>query len=92
MNEQRQYKILKSPHVSEKGTLVTGQYVFKVATDATKTEIKKAIENIFSVKVKHVRICNMKGKMTRFGKTIGRRKGWKKAYIMLFAGQELELA
>lgn len=92
MNTSRLMTILKAPHVSEKGTLKTGQHIFKVVKDATKPEIKAAVEHIFNVKVKNVRICNMKGKPARFGHTMGRRKDWKKAYITLHEGEELEIA
>lgn len=90
MNIERLLTILQAQHVSEKGTLVTGQYIFKVIKDATKIEIKQAIEHIFSVKVKAVRITNMKSKQKRFGKIMGRQKGWKKAYVTLLPGQEID--
>jgi large subunit ribosomal protein L23 len=65
--------------------------VFKVTTDATKPEIKQAVELLFNVKVDAVQVANMKGKSKRFGQKIGRRNDWKKAYISLQAGQEIDL-
>ncbi|OGT96680.1 MAG: 50S ribosomal protein L23, partial [Gammaproteobacteria bacterium RIFOXYB2_FULL_38_6] len=58
---------------------------------ANKTEIKKAIEALFNVKVNSIRVCNMKGKTKRFGRTLGRQQDWKKAYVTLAAGSEIDL-
>lgn len=95
MNQERIYKVLLGPHISEKTTVVAeehGQYVFKVATDATKLEIKKAVEQLFEVSVKAVRTAVVKGKTkrTRFG--MGKRSDWKKAYVSLEQGQEIDFA
>lgn len=95
MNQERIYKVLLGPHISEKATVVAeehGQYVFKVATDATKLEIKKAVEQLFEVSVKAVRTAVVKGKTkrTRFG--MGKRSDWKKAYVSLEQGQEIDFA
>ena len=95
MNQERIYKVLLGPHISEKATVVAeehGQYVFKVATGATKLEIKKAVEQLFEVSVKAVRTAVVKGKTkrTRFG--MGKRSDWKKAYVSLEQGQEIDFA
>ena len=65
--------------------------VFKVAKDATKPEIKQAVEALFTVKVRSVQVSNMKSKSARFGKTMGRHKAWKKAYVILALDQEIDL-
>ncbi|KAB7622885.1 50S ribosomal protein L23 [Alkalilimnicola sp. S0819] len=93
MNQERIYKVLNGPHVSEKSTLIAegaGQVVFKVAKAATKAEVKAAVEQLFEVKVKDVRVANMKGKQKGFGRVRGRRSDWKKAYVALEEGQELD--
>ncbi|AMO58495.1 MULTISPECIES: 50S ribosomal protein L23 [Endozoicomonas] len=95
MNQERIYKVLLGPHISEKATVVAeehGQYVFKVAKDATKLEIKKAVEQLFEVSVNSVRTAVVKGKTkrTRFG--MGQRSDWKKAYVSLEQGQEIDFA
>ncbi|MBZ4194889.1 MAG: 50S ribosomal protein L23 [Candidatus Contendobacter sp.] len=93
MNEERLLKILLAPHVSEKATRVAEKYnqiVFKVARDAAKTEIKNAVELLFKVKVKGVTVVNVKGKRKRFGAIQGRRSDWKKAYVSLEAGHEID--
>ena len=92
MNEERLLTILQAPHVSEKAVAADRQYVFKVAKDANKKEVKAAVENLFDVTVKAVRIANVKGKPARFGQIQGRRKGWKKAYVKLAEGSEIEIA
>ncbi|EQB2521576.1 50S ribosomal protein L23 [Pseudomonas aeruginosa] len=103
MNQERVFKVLLGPHISEKATgLADGksQFVFKVATDATKLEIKKAVESLFSVKVQRVTTLNVKGKTKRtargLGKRtargLGKRNDWKKAYIALQPGQDLDFA
>ncbi|MFK0570025.1 50S ribosomal protein L23 [Endozoicomonas sp.] len=95
MIQERIYKVLLGPHISEKATVVAeehNQYVFKVAKDATKLEIKKAVEQLFEVSVKAVRTAVVKGKTkrTRFG--MGKRSDWKKAYVSLEQGQEIDFA
>ena len=93
MNQERLLKILLAPHVSEKTTQVAelyNQVVFKVASDATKPEIKSAVEMLFEVKVKRVTVANVKGKRKRFGARFGNRSGWKKAYVSLEAGQDID--
>ena len=94
MNEERLMKVLVAPLISEKSSIAaeqSNQYVFKVTTDATKPEIKAAVELLFNVKVDAVNVANMKGKSKRFGQKMGRRNDWKKAYISLQAGQEIDL-
>ena len=93
MNEERLLKILLAPHVSEKATRVAERYnqvVFKVARDAAKPEIKDAVEMLFKVKVQGVTVVNVKGKRKRFGAIQGRRSDWKKAYVSLEAGHEID--
>jgi large subunit ribosomal protein L23 len=93
MSQERLMKVLLAPHVSEKTTRAadeSNQVVFKVVPDATKTEIKKAVELLFDVKVTAVQVSNMKGKLKRFGQSIGRRKSWKKAYVTLAEGQDID--
>ncbi len=93
MNQERLMKVLLSPHISEKSSIVAdqnNQIVLKVATDASKPEIKQAVELLFDVKVDRVQVSNVKGKTKRFGAKIGRRSDWKKAYITLQEGQEID--
>jgi large subunit ribosomal protein L23 len=94
-DEGRLMAVLLSPIVSEKATLVgekSNAVTFKVARDATKPEIKAAVELLFKVEVKGVSVLNVKGKTKRFAKTIGRRDHVRKAYVTLKAGQELNLS
>ena len=96
-NNERLMQVLLAPVVSEKSTFVgekSNQVVFKVAPDATKPEIKAAVELLFSTKdnkveVTRVNVSNVKGKKKRFGRMMGRRSNWKKAYVSLAAGQEI---
>jgi large subunit ribosomal protein L23 len=93
MNDERIMKVLLAPHITEKAANVgeqANQYVFKVASDATKPEIKQAVEKLFEVNVDDVRVCNVKGKTKRTGFRMGRRKDWKKAYVRVKAGQAIE--
>jgi len=92
---ERLMKVVLAPVVSEKSTLVADknrQYVFRVADDATKPEVKAAIELLFKTKVQDVTVTNVKGKQKRFGRFTGRRRSWKKAYVRLAAGQEINFA
>ena len=92
MNQERLMQVLLSPQISEKATWVADkneQVIFRVASDATKPEIKAAVELLFKVDVEAVQVANVKGKVKRFGRTTGRRKGWKKAFVCLKAGQEI---
>lgn len=93
--QERLMQVLLGPQVSEKGTTVAdkhNQVVFRVKPDASKVEIKQAIEVLFKVKVTQVRTLNVRGKSKRFGQMAGRRADWKKAYITLAAGQEINFA
>ena len=94
MNQERVFSVLLAPHVSEKTSRVTersNQYAFRVAGDATKPQIRQAVEQLFKVKVEDVRVLNVKGKRktNRFG--VAKRPDWKKAYVRLQAGQEIDL-
>jgi large subunit ribosomal protein L23 len=92
---ERLMKVVLAPVVSEKSTRLADknrQYVFRVADNATKPEVKAAIELLFKTKVQDVTVANVKGKETRFGRFIGRRRSWKKAYVRLAAGQEINFA
>jgi large subunit ribosomal protein L23 len=84
--------VLLEPHVSEKATAAAegNQVVFKVRTDADKAEIRQAVELMFEVKVDDVQVVRVKGKAKRFGLTPGRRSDWKKAYVRLAPGQEID--
>ena len=93
MNKERLMQVLQSPVVSEKSTLAADagrQFVFKVASDATKPEIRKAVELMFDVKVEQVRVVNTKGKMKRFGRFMGRRNDVRKAYVKLAEGHDID--
>ncbi|WP_218422222.1 50S ribosomal protein L23 [Stutzerimonas stutzeri] len=95
MNQERVFKVLLGPHVSEKATVLADskkQFVFKVATDATKLEIKKAVESLFDVKVAAVNTLNVQGKTRRTARGLGKRNDWKKAYIALQPGQDLDFS
>ena len=93
MNEQRLYQVLIRPHVSEKtaiGAEMQGRHSFRVAGDATKLEVRRAVERIFGVDVKSVQISNVRGKTKRFGQVVGKRSGWRKATVRLAEGQDLD--
>ncbi|OGT41608.1 MAG: 50S ribosomal protein L23 [Gammaproteobacteria bacterium RIFCSPHIGHO2_12_FULL_37_34] len=95
MNQERWYKIIESSHVSEKAAILTekqNQYVFRVVSDATKPEIKSAIEFLFNTKVKSVRVVNVRHKQKTFKGITGYRKAWKKAYVTLETDQKLNIA
>jgi len=92
MNEERLLQVLMAPQISEKATFVADkheQVIFRVAPDATKAEVKGAVELLFKVSVESVQIANVKGKKKRFGRVAGRRSGWKKAFVCLKPGQEI---
>lgn len=94
MNQERMLKVLLSPHVSEKSSVLAeknNQYVFKVSKDSSKPEIKQAVEMLFNVQVSSVQVSNTKGKSKRFGAIHGRRSDWKKAYVTLKADQTIDL-
>ncbi len=93
MNNERLYKVLLGPHISEKSTNVGesgNQYVFKVATDANKREIKEAVEGLFEVNVEAVRTVLNKGKQRVFRFRRGKRPDWKKAYVRVQEGQSID--
>ena len=92
MSQERLMQILLAPHIYEKSTMVAeanNQIIFKVIKDATKQEIKQAVERLFDVKVDSVRVVNVKGKTKRFRQQPGRRKDWKKAYVALAEGHDI---
>ncbi|HRP75831.1 MAG TPA: 50S ribosomal protein L23 [Rhodocyclaceae bacterium] len=94
-SQERLMQVLLAPQISEKATYIADkneQVVFKVDSAATKPEVKAAVELLFKVEVKSVQIANVKGKVKRFGKMTGRRKGWKKAFVCLKPGQEINFA
>lgn len=90
--QERLLQVLLAPQISEKATFIADkneQVVFRVATDASKPEIKAAVELMFKVQVESVQTLNVKGKVKRVGRSIGQRKGWKKAFVCLKPGQEI---
>lgn len=94
-NQERLLQILLAPQVSEKATMLAernNQAVFIVVPDATKPEIKAAVEMLFNVRVNSVRVLNVKGKGKRFGRTMGRRSDVRKAFVSLEPGQEINFA
>lgn len=93
MNRERLYQVLVSPIISEKSTRIAdqgNQVAFEVLPDASKTEIKQAVELAFDVDVERVQVANIRGKVKRFGRTPGARSNWKKAYVRLKAGQDID--
>ena len=94
-NEERLMQVLLAPQISEKATAVADkneQVIFIVAPDATKPEIKAAVELLFKVQVESVQVANMKGKVKRFGRSMGRRSDVRKAFVCLKPGQEINFA
>lgn len=93
--QERLLQVLLAPVISEKSTHVAdkhNQVIFRVASGATKPEIKAAIELMFKVQVDSVKVVNVRGKGKRFGQFAGRRRHWKKAYVCLKPGQEINFA
>lgn len=93
MSKERILKVLLAPHVSEKSALMADaseQYVFKVVSDATKSEVKQAVEGLFDVQVRSVNMINIKGKTKVFKGRVGKRNGLKKAIVRLAPGQEID--
>jgi len=87
--------VLEAPIISEKSTLAAEnnkQFVFKVKKDSNKIEIKNAVEVMFNVEVDFVRVLNVKGKEKRFGRSLGRRQNWKKAYVKLKPGFDIDFS
>ena len=95
MNQERVFQVLVGPHVSEKAAIAAdenNQFVFKVAVDATKAEVKKAVEQLFKVKVDNVRTLKVKGKVKRNRFGYSTKPTWKKAYVRLEQGQDIDFA
>src|SRR6056300_1368382 len=95
MNQERIFQVLVGPHVSEKAAIVadaSNQYVFKVAVDASKSEIKKSVEQLFNVKVSDVNTLKVKGKVKRTRYGYSTKPTWKKAYVRLEQGQDIDFA
>ena len=95
MNQERVFQVLLGPHVSEKAAIVAdtaNQYVFRVALDATKAEIRKSVEQLFKVKVGNVTTMKVKGKVKRNRYGFSTKPTWKKAYVRLEQGQEIDFA
>ena len=93
MRTEKLFKVLLEPHISEKATMSNNgypQYIFKVARDANKFQIKAAVEKLFNVRVRKVSVCNHKGAVaTKFGRTVGKYASYKKAYIVLEPNNEI---
>lgn len=92
MSDARLMKVLLAPLMSEKTARLADrnrQYAFKVVSDATKPEIRQAVEMLFDVKVTGVQVSNVSGKIKRFGQTVGKRSGWKKAFVTLAEGSDI---
>lgn len=92
-HQEKLMQVLLGPHVSEKATAAAegaNQVVFKVRTDATKRQIRQAVETLFDVKVVRVSVVNVPGKSKRFGTMLGRRNAWKKAYVRLAPGDDID--
>jgi len=95
MNQERIFQVLVGPHISEKAAIVAdanNQYVFKVAVDATKAEVKKSVEQLFKVKVRNVNTLKVKGKVKRNKYGFSTKPTWKKAYVRLEQGQDIDFA
>ena len=95
MNQERLLKVVLAPHMSEKAAIAmekNGEYVFHVGKDASKPEVKEAVELLFKTKVQKVRILNVKSKPKRFGQVQGTSKAWKKAYVTLRDGERIDFA
>lgn len=93
--QERLTQVVLAPVISEKSTFVAdkhNQVIFRVASNATKPEIKAAVEFMFKVQVESVTVVNVRGKEKRFGQFLGRRNHWKKAYVSLKSGQEINFA
>jgi len=93
MNDQRLYQVLLAPHVSEKTAIAAemqGRHTFRVLNNATKLEVRKAVETLFDVNVRSVQMVNVSGKTKRFGSSEGKRSDWKKAIVRLDEGQDID--
>ncbi len=92
-SKERLMTIVLGPHVSEKSSRIaeaSNQIVFRVRRDATRVEVRRAVELMFDVKVDAVQVANVRGKVKRFGSTLGRRADWKKAYVTLSEGHDID--
>ena len=95
MNDAKLYSVIRAPRVSEKTVRAqesSNQYAFEVATDATKADIKVAVEKLFDVQVKSVNVVNVKGKNKSFRQRQGSRGSWRKAYVTLVDGQSIDVS
>ncbi|MEJ6540131.1 MAG: 50S ribosomal protein L23 [Halioglobus sp.] len=95
MNQERIFQILVGPHTSEKATIIadlSNQYVFKVAIDASKLEVKRSVEQLFKVKVVNVNTLRVKGKVKRNKNGYSTKSTWKKAYVKLEQGHDIDFA
>ena len=95
MNEERMYKILLGAHISEKATVIAeaaNQFAFKVTKDATRPEIKEAVEKIYGVVVQGVSTLNVKGKVKRNARGVSKKQSWKKAYVRLAEGHDIDFS
>ena len=95
VNKYQLASVLEAPIISEKSTTAADtnkQFVFKVQKQATKKQVKSAVEVMFNVEVDSVRVLNVKGKQKRFGRTLGQRSDWKKAYVKLKPGHDIEFS
>ena len=95
MNQERLFKVLLGPHITEKSAMSQGaatQVVFKIANNASKLDVKKAVEQLLEVKVEGVRLVNVKGKTRRTKTGLGQRSDWKKAYVRLAEGQDIDFS
>ncbi len=95
LNKYQLASVLEAPVISEKSTVAADtnkQFVFKVQKNSTKKQVKSAVEVMFNVEVDSVRVLNVKGKQKRFGKSLGQRSDWKKAYVKLKSGHDIEFS
>jgi len=93
MSSEKILGVLRAPHISEKTSRLqeNNQYVFEISADATKADVKSAVEQLFSVKVEQVNVLNVKGKQKAFRSRMGRRGDWRKAYVRLAEGQSIDV-
>ena len=95
MNQERLYKVILGAHISEKATVIAdeaNQFVFKVVKDSTRPEIKEAVETIYGVNVLNVTVLNVKGKVKRNMRGVSKKPSWKKAYVRLAEGQDIDFS
>lgn len=95
MNQERLYSIILGAHISEKASVIAesaNQFAFRVSRDATGPEIKEAVEKIYEVPVKKVTVMNVKGKVKRNARGVSKRPSWKKAYVSLQAGHDIDFS